>query len=320
MPKISVIIPNFNHAVFLSKRIESVLGQSIRDIEVIILDDASTDESVSVIRRYATDPRVRIIPSSVNSGNPFVQWNRGVSEARGEYVWVAESDDYADPLLLETLLTRMESNPGVGVAYCDSLRVLADGQVGVAYKEYYRQEDQNHWMNDFVASGREEILKFMIYRNTIPNASAVLFRKAIYDQVGGAPVEYRLCGDWMFWIKMLQVCDLIYVAAPLNYFRWHGGGVRGTSGDFVYFREQCRVLKYVVDNCSPGDLRRRRALNRMAAAWAASVLDKPSVAKWKGALEVCRVARVVDRHPGMRFCKRLALHYPSRLREALRHG
>jgi cellulose synthase/poly-beta-1,6-N-acetylglucosamine synthase-like glycosyltransferase len=92
MPKVSVIIPNYNHARYLRQRIESVVGQTYQDFEVILLDDCSTDESRSIIDEYARDPRVRIEFNQKNSGNTFKQWNKGVKLARGEYVWVAESD------------------------------------------------------------------------------------------------------------------------------------------------------------------------------------------------------------------------------------
>ena len=96
MPTVSVIVPNYNHARYLRQRIESVLGQTYQDFEVILLDDCSTDESRSVLGEYAKDPRVRIEFNEKNSGSTFKQWNKGVRLARGEYIWIAESDDYAD--------------------------------------------------------------------------------------------------------------------------------------------------------------------------------------------------------------------------------
>ena len=113
MPKVSVIIPNYNHARFLRQRIESVLGQTYQDFEVILLDDCSTDESRSIISEYAKNPRVRIEFNETNSGSTFKQWNKGVRLARGEYVWMAESDDYADERLLERLVKVLDEEPEV---------------------------------------------------------------------------------------------------------------------------------------------------------------------------------------------------------------
>src|SRR5215472_4105163 len=110
MPKVSVIIPNYNHARYLQQRIDTVLGQTFQDFEVILLDDCSTDESRSIISEYAKDPRVRTEFNEVNSGSTFKQWNKGVRLARGEYVWIAESDDYADKRFLEKLVYRLDAD------------------------------------------------------------------------------------------------------------------------------------------------------------------------------------------------------------------
>jgi glycosyltransferase involved in cell wall biosynthesis len=71
---------------------------------IILLDDCSTDDSRLILSKYADDPRVRIEFNKVNSGSPFKQWNKGVSLALGEYVWIAESDDYADKRLLDAAM------------------------------------------------------------------------------------------------------------------------------------------------------------------------------------------------------------------------
>src|ERR1700730_10551870 len=107
-PKVSVIIPNHNHAPYLRQRIDTVLQQTFQDFEVILMDDCSTDDSRAIISEYATDPRVRIEFNGRNSGSAFKQWNKGVGLARGEYVWIAESDDYADLRLLERLVAVLD--------------------------------------------------------------------------------------------------------------------------------------------------------------------------------------------------------------------
>ncbi|RYE13814.1 MAG: glycosyltransferase family 2 protein, partial [Sphingobacteriaceae bacterium] len=103
-PKVSVIIPNYNHARYLPQRIESVIHQTFQDIEVILMDDCSLDTSRTIIAQYAAqDNRIRVILNEQNSGSTFKQWNKGIALAKGEYVWIAESDDYAELDFLETL-------------------------------------------------------------------------------------------------------------------------------------------------------------------------------------------------------------------------
>ena len=98
-PSVSVIIPNYNHARYLRERIDSVLNQRFQDYEIILLDDNSTDESPTIIQSYASAPHVTHIEiNEQNSGSPFAQWDKGISLAAGEFIWIAESDDVADTL------------------------------------------------------------------------------------------------------------------------------------------------------------------------------------------------------------------------------
>jgi glycosyltransferase involved in cell wall biosynthesis len=104
MPKIRVIVPSYNHARFLRRRIDTILGQTFRDFELILVDDCSRDESCSIRRECSFDPRARLEFNAQNSGSPFKQRNKGVKLARGRHVWIAESDDYAEEHFLERLV------------------------------------------------------------------------------------------------------------------------------------------------------------------------------------------------------------------------
>src|SRR5258708_12948311 len=101
-PKVSVIVPNYNHARFLRQRLDSIMGQTFQDFEVVLLDDCSIDETRSILSDYADDPRVRIEFNAVNPASTFNHWIKGVGLARGEYVWLAESVAYPDDRPLET--------------------------------------------------------------------------------------------------------------------------------------------------------------------------------------------------------------------------
>jgi glycosyltransferase involved in cell wall biosynthesis len=202
MPKVSVIIPNYNHAPYLRQRIETVLVQTYQDFEVILLDDCSTDESRAIISEYVKDPRVRIQFNERNSGSTFKQWNKGIRLAQGEYIWVAESDDYADKRLLERLVGILEAEPEVTFAYCRSWRVTRDGQPNGFADWPLAEVDAERWTADFRANGREECRDWFVFANSVPNASCVVFRKNIYDRVGGADEDLQVCGDWKLWVLM----------------------------------------------------------------------------------------------------------------------
>ena len=271
-PKVSVVVPNYNHARFLPKRIDSILGQTFQDFELILLDDCSTDDSRSILSRYTDDPRVTIEFSAVNSGSTFKQWNKGVRFARGEYVWLAESDDYADERLLEKLVPLLDAEPRTALAYCRSWRVLADGQIIGLLDCPYADLDPRRWTADFGADGREECQNYLVQRNTIPNASAVLFRREVYLRVGGADESMVLCGDWKLWAAMALTGKIAYVSEPLNYFRFHGTSVRVKSqrleaGPIEYLE----VIRWILQRVTPSDAVREKLSGDIFSLWAPTV-------------------------------------------------
>ena len=121
-PLVSVIIPNYNHARYLDERIQSVLNQTYQNFEVIILDDKSKDNSVEVINKYRDNPHVsHVIINEENSGSTFKQWHKGFELAKGELIWIAESDDKCKKEFLETLLRFFEQEPQCVLAYTRSI-------------------------------------------------------------------------------------------------------------------------------------------------------------------------------------------------------
>ena len=120
-PLISVIIPNFNHAPYLKQRIDSVLSQTYDNLEVILLDDCSRDNSGEILSSYKHNPKVKkIIINENNSGSTFKQWEKGFELSCGEYIWIAESDDYCDAFFLERLVGQLSENGTVAIAYTSS--------------------------------------------------------------------------------------------------------------------------------------------------------------------------------------------------------
>ena len=113
-PLVSVIIPNYCHAQYLDQRIQSVLNQTYQNFEVIILDDCSPDDGASkaVIEKYRDNTHVsQIVYNEVNTGSTFKQWEKGFLIAKGELIWIAESDDYCELNLLEELVALYAKYP-----------------------------------------------------------------------------------------------------------------------------------------------------------------------------------------------------------------
>ena len=176
MKKISVIVPNYNYERFLKARIESILNQTYPIYELIYIDDASTDNSVELVKemtKNATFP-VKIIVNEVNSGNVFKIWDKGIRIAKGDYIWIAESDDYCKSTFLEKLMLCFDDSDVI-LSYSQSKVIDKKGKVLHDNYLFHTKNLGNFWENDFVVDGITELERGLLVKNVIPNASAVVF-------------------------------------------------------------------------------------------------------------------------------------------------
>jgi glycosyltransferase involved in cell wall biosynthesis len=274
MPKVSIVIPNYNHARFLRQRIDTILTQTFQDFELILLDDCSTDESRSILREYASDPRVQVEFNDANSGSPFKQWNKGVRLARGKYIWIAESDDYADARLLERLVGKLEADPDVTLAYCRSWSVTKDNRQERLADWYLAFWNPHLWQTDFCMDGREMCEKYFCGINAVPNASSVVFRRDAYEKVGGADESLRLCGDWKVWAAMALTGHVAYFCETLNYFRSHAASVRNrTEVSREYVIEDLQLCRWVLDRVTVSDAVLENIRNFKAGLWVPALMS-----------------------------------------------
>lgn len=306
---VSVIVPNYNHARYLKRRLDSIVAQTFCDYELIILDDASTDASMETIAPYLRDPRARLLANASNSGSTFAQWNRGVAMASGEFVWLAESDDYAEPGLLEKLVTLLRANPSVGLALCQSYKIDENDAVIGTMEEFTADIDSDHWRQPFISKGREECGRYLLWKNTVPNASAVVFRREVYQRAGGAPTNLRLAGDWLTWARMLLISDQAFIPDLLNYFRHHTQTVRANVVGRDFFDESWIVRRFISRNCRIG----KKSLRRLAEVAMAEVYSR--------ILSVPRGQRWGEAWAGFRqFGAWLALHPVATVRSVSSHS
>lgn len=306
MPKVSVIIPNYNHAQFLEQRIQSVLDQTYQDFEIIYLDDASTDNSNEVFAKFANNSRIRAIYNQTNSGSPFKQWNKGIRLAQGEYVWIAESDDYADKRLLAELVDKLDNNPTVGLAYCLSWFIDERDRSIFNSKDLLYFPDKERWEQDFVSNGIDECSKYLIFENIIHNASAVLIRRSIYEKVGYADESLRLCGDWLLWVKMLLVSDIAFIAETLNYYRAHSETVRyEASRNGVFAEESYQIVRYILANIDcPKEVVEQVCETRIHR-WLKIMFSKNEKTSWERQYKIYKVASTVDSKLNFRLTKKI---------------
>ncbi len=323
-PKVSVIVPNYNHARYLPKRINSILDQTFQNFELIILDDCSTDNSREVIQDFADQHRnITVLFNEQNSGSPFKQWNKGVSLARGQYVWIAESDDFAHPRFLEMLVPCLDDCPDVGLAYAQSWVVDENDRVIENKIIWTEALDPVRWRSDYLNNGLDECKRFLFHKPTIPNASAVLFRKETYLKTGMADERFVMCGDWMQWIKMLLIADICFKAEPLSNFRRHSGTTRHIiTNDKVLKRieEEYRILSYILHHVELNQVLREKLLKDY---FNRSVNFCPVQLKFsKRFLEFIRIVKEVDLFVYYRLVsyvlKRSATYGPEKLRGKLK--
>lgn len=226
MSKVSIILPNYNHSLYLPLRIDSILNQTFPDYELIILDDFSTDNSRDIIERYRNHPRVTsIIYNEKNSGSTFFQWEKGIQLAKGKYIWIAESDDFSDNNFLSKIIQGLESKQGVGLAFCASN--ITDKDNNVTSRNYNYDERINQLLSEnFVMSGKEFCEQYLFFTCVIVNASSVVFEKKLYNQVSQDFKTYKVSGDWRMWVDICYDTNIFYLNESLNYFRYHTNNVR----------------------------------------------------------------------------------------------
>lgn len=211
-PKVSIIIPNYNHERFLKQRLETVFNQTFQDFEVIILDDCSTDNSRDIIQEYYNKVQVsHIVYNEKNSGSPFKQWAKGLQLAKGEYIWIAESDDWAELNFVNELIPFFSSENKPDLVFCHSL---------------YEYED--HVVNKPLVANSGFIDKDILLKNyfcwnpPISNASAALIKKSIAISIPSYYQTFFGSGDYFFWVQYIEKSSgIYYVNKPLNHCRQH---------------------------------------------------------------------------------------------------
>jgi glycosyltransferase involved in cell wall biosynthesis len=243
--KVSGIIPNFNHAPYLKERIESVLNQTYKSFEVIILDDCSMDNSREIIKEYSANAHISgIIYNDINTGSPFAQWRKGIQSSKSDWIWIAESDDLTDFNFLDTLVNASLLYPDVDLIFCGSILINSDGEQIGSWEDAFTKAANNK--SFFQIDGEQFIKQYLLYSNCIPNASAVIFKKKkdTIDLLSNN--NLKLNGDWKFWVDYTKNSKVLFVNQYLNYFRKHSNTVRSTvSKDGTNLIEYKQIAEYI---------------------------------------------------------------------------
>ncbi|MCC6181896.1 MAG: hypothetical protein B6D44_00555 [Ignavibacteriales bacterium UTCHB2] len=247
MAEVSVILPNFNHSKFLEKRISSILYQSYQDYEVIILDDCSTDNSKEIIERYRSHNRVsQIVYNDENSGSTFKQWHKGIELAQGKFIWIAESDDWAEKKFLKETVNVLRQSDSVGLVFTAFFRTNSEGAILYSNKTDYEGKIEPYK----IYNGKFLVKDQFLRGNAIPNTSAVVFKKNCYEDVDKEQLfSFRYIGDWFLWIAILSKSNFVYINKELDYFRGHLENVSYNAiRNGLYSTESIKMFNYFLKN------------------------------------------------------------------------
>lgn len=204
---VSIILPNYNHYTYLPKRLDSILNQTYQDFEVILLDDASTDDSIFLLEKYKNHPKVsHFIKNKENSGSPFIQWHKGLLLAKGEITWIAESDDVCDLDFLEKLIPLLSKND------------VAVSKTIIWYHQMGKMKEIKHPV--FNNSNIQILNNDSILKCPALNVSSLIFKTPNKEQLNNPKFfEYNIIGDRVFYFEFFQHKSWIFEASTKSYFR-----------------------------------------------------------------------------------------------------
>lgn len=237
---VSIVVASYNHAKFLQQRMDSLMSQTYPNVEIIVIDDCSPDESVAVLRPYETDPRVKLVVREKNAGWVAVS-NQGIELSSGEFVIFANCDDGCEPRMIERLVDAMQRHPTAGIAFCRSL--LVDEKGNVLGEDVVIQEPSFRArcaMDTLIGSA--EMGRFLLHACVIPNLSAALIRRECFDRIGQLSPDYKACSDWALFFRIARSYDVAYVAEPLNQFRQHAATIRSVMKERDTYEEYFTIL------------------------------------------------------------------------------
>lgn len=222
MPTVSVVIPTYNSARYLAEAVDSAVNQTFKDIEILVIDDGSTDETQNLVRRYGVAVRCII---QENKGVAVAR-NHGIDESRGRYVAFLDADDAWQPEKLEKELAALEGHGEFQA--CHTAMQIVDGR-SLPFVVARR--------NDGVST-----LEALLLRgNVVGTPSTVICRRLLFSKVGAFDPGLSQCADWDMWVRLATVTEFLYLDEPLVNYRQHGSNM--SRDPALLERDSLRVLE-----------------------------------------------------------------------------
>jgi glycosyltransferase involved in cell wall biosynthesis len=244
-PRVSVVIPCYNYARYLVACVESVLVQRGVEVEIVIVDDSSTDDSAAVARRISElDSRVRVIEHRENRGH-IATYNDGLAEISGEFVLLLSADDLLVRGALARAAALLEANPAVGLVYGNAIDFSTDALPRTEESvSAWLVWPGHRWLETRCRSGRNPV-----------STPTVVMRTSVLRAVGGYRPELPHAADFELWMRAAAVSDVGFVAgAHQAYYRRHGANMHDAdfatlhaSGMMLDLRQRWRSFQYLFE-------------------------------------------------------------------------
>ena len=236
---ISCIIPCHNCQDYISKTVESLINQTIKPLEIILVNDASTDNTLDILKQMEVQysNMVKVVNLETNKGPSYAR-NFGVENSKGEYILFLDSDDVAEPVLIEKYLSRL-----------DELNNSGEDDYILCFSAYIQIDENDEEISDIVRGIQvepEEILGYQLTRNYIISTSGVLIKKDYFLKTGGFNEEIRYSEDWDLWLRLAQYGGFAYVDEPLVKIRRHGSNLSSKIGKMLG-AERAVLKQYSID-------------------------------------------------------------------------
>lgn len=238
-PLVSVCIPAYNNADYISDTIDCILNQTYKNIELVICDDNSTDNTVEVVKKY-TDPRIKLFINEKNlgmSGN----WNNCLSKCNGEFIKLICADDMLREDALEKEVNALIYHPTALLSESDTQFRDLDGNTKGLYTRYKKAG-----LNDGKIIARACIFSRNLFGAPLNNT----FRKSVLETVKGFDPQFKYIVDYDFWMNIATKGDVYVIHEPLNYFRLRNDSNTGkvlTTEQKAYVEEHKKLLRKYSD-------------------------------------------------------------------------
>jgi glycosyltransferase involved in cell wall biosynthesis len=292
-PLVSILMPTYNYAKFIAHSIESALGQELEDLELIISDNASTDDTQAVVAPYLADPRVKYSRNVENIGmTPNYNRCYELMHPESQYVIILPADDWWEPSLLRRLVSIAEADPELTFVHCGGYKVDPEGRLLFEYMNLFAYQPP---------AGKHRALK-ELYRNNYIFAQTALQRRSLFERYKPYPNLYRLgfnyAPDYMLWVDIMNRGAIgYYLPEKLAYFREHPQSHTIDKNIIPRLREEMRIFEVAAESC-PSELEAERIANlrsrMLALAQRLLRAEEEEEAK-----QLLRKAAELDAHPSL---------------------